>query len=68
LTGFGPPSKVGLNIEIRRDIAQGVEEAFDASFKRAFYVEIDIPDAIGIAIFKCREAFQRSAEVDGVSS
>lgn len=44
-----------------------VEEAFDAGFKRAFYVEIDIEDAIEIAIFKSREAFQRAAEEDGVS-
>ena len=45
-----------------------VEEAFDAGFKRAFYVEIDIPDAIDIAIFKSREALQRAAEEDGVST
>ncbi|CAN5756958.1 sugar ABC transporter substrate-binding protein [soil metagenome] len=37
-----------------------IEEAFNTPFKRAFYVEIDIPGAIEVAVFFSRDAFERA--------
>ena len=39
-----------------------VEDAFNSAFKRAFYIEIDIPDAIEVSTFRSRDAFQRAYE------
>jgi multiple sugar transport system substrate-binding protein len=36
-----------------------VEDAFNTAFKRAFYIEIDIPGAIEVSTFRSRDAFQR---------
>jgi multiple sugar transport system substrate-binding protein len=38
-----------------------VEDAFNLAFKRAFYIELDIPDAIDVTMFASKEAFQRAA-------
>lgn len=39
-----------------------VEDAFNTAFKRAFYVELDIEDAVDVAITRSEDAFQRSLE------
>jgi multiple sugar transport system substrate-binding protein len=39
-----------------------VEDAFNTPFKRAFYVEIDVPGAIEVATFFSRDAFTRALE------
>ena len=39
-----------------------VEDAFNTAFKRAFYIEIDIPGAIEVSTFRSRDAFQRAYE------
>ena len=39
-----------------------IEEAFNTPFKRAFYVEIDVPGAIEVATFLSRDAFQRALD------
>jgi multiple sugar transport system substrate-binding protein len=42
-----------------------IEEAFNTPFKRAFYVEIDIPGAIEVATFFSRDAFERALAEEG---
>jgi multiple sugar transport system substrate-binding protein len=42
-----------------------VEDAFNIGFKRAFYIEIDIPDAIDMATFASQDAFRRANEEEG---
>jgi multiple sugar transport system substrate-binding protein len=44
-----------------------IEEAFNTPFKRAFYVEIDIPGAIEVATFFSRDAFQRALEEEAAT-
>jgi multiple sugar transport system substrate-binding protein len=39
-----------------------VEDAFNTAFKRAFYVELDIPGAIDVVAFRAEDAFERAAE------
>lgn len=53
------------NIEILRAVPSistwpEVEDAFNTAFKRAFYIEIDIPGAIEVSTFRSRDAFQRA--------
>ena len=55
------------NIEILRAVPSistwpEVEDAFNTAFKRAFYIEIDIPGAIEVSTFRSRDAFQRAYE------
>ena len=39
-----------------------VEDAFNTAFKRAFYVELDVEDAIDVVSFTAREAFDRARQ------
>ncbi len=39
-----------------------VEDAFNTAFKRAFYVEMDVEDAIDVVSFTAREAFERARQ------
>ena len=43
-----------------------IEEAFNTPFKRAFYVEIDVPGAIEVATFFSRDAFARALEEEEI--
>jgi multiple sugar transport system substrate-binding protein len=39
-----------------------VEDAFNTAFKRAFYVEMNVEDAIDVVSFTAREAFERARQ------
>jgi len=39
-----------------------VEDAFNTAFKRAFYIELDVEDAIDVVTFTAREAFERARQ------
>jgi hypothetical protein len=39
-----------------------VEDAFQVAFKRAFYVELDIPAALDVVAFRAEEAFERAQD------
>jgi hypothetical protein len=39
-----------------------VEDAFRVAFRRAFYVEMDIPAALEVVAFRAEEAFQRARD------
>jgi multiple sugar transport system substrate-binding protein len=41
-----------------------VEDAFNAEFGRAFYVDLDVPAAISAATANAKDAFDRAAEAD----
>jgi multiple sugar transport system substrate-binding protein len=41
-----------------------VEDAFRVAFRRAFYVELDIPAALEVVAFRAAEAFQRAMDED----
>ena len=69
--GVGLPpanSQVFLdNIEILRRVPSistwpEVEDTFNTAFQRAFYVEVDIDEAIQISTFQSRDAFERAYE------
>jgi multiple sugar transport system substrate-binding protein len=42
-----------------------VETGFETPFKRAFYVEIDLVDALDIATFQSKQALERAREEAG---
>lgn len=58
------------NIEVLRRLPSvstwpEVETGFETPFKRAFYVEIDLADALEIATFQSKQALERAREEAG---